>query len=589
MMKLGDVFPYPEYRKYQKEAIFLLKKGLFNQNKKYFFLKMPTGGGKSGIAYTLCKYYIENYRQEYKNTVPKDDDDKDNSITKPLCVICTYTKQLQRQYSEDSNFDKKIIEHLWSAKDYQCQEFPSDYNIHYGDPYCLKQNCNYFKKRICEYIKQRNKFYKSQIGIVNYSYILNLIKGDDQIINKSLLVCDEGHLLDEILCNTYIINFSFSSFKQIYNTLSNIDETYYNSCNSDLDNFKMLLSVIIRNKDNNDCFEGLLELCNKILLIFEKHSMKITKFLKGIPENVKLKNKKQVERILRSYEIINSYISQSKIYKESLSSNNRWIVEKTHIKSLSISFKSLLPTNYFHKLTQNTDKVLIMSAHLESSEEIISKYNIKEEEFVYCEIPSIIPVKNRPIYSCNVGYLTAKNTTPKLLDNFVQTTDRIINEINKKIGIDNKQVPGIIHSVSYKNAELILENSKFKEQLLIPSKDDLINFKQYLNENPNKIFVSPTLLQGVDLPDDKSRFQIFFKIPYPSLADKWLKERMIHNSKYYDMKTITNLEQGCGRSLRSIDDWCFTFILDGMINILIKKNHQYFSTDFIDSIKKIKI
>jgi Rad3-related DNA helicase len=78
------------------------------------------------------------------------------------------------------------------------------------------------------------------------------------------------------------------------------------------------------------------------------------------------------------------------------------------------------------------------------------------------------------------------------------------------------------------------------------------------------------LLEGLDLKDDTSRFQIFFKVPYPSLGDPLIKAKMQTSNEWYNWKTLNNIYQGIGRSVRSKDDWAVTYIIDGTFNNLLK-------------------
>ena len=91
---------------------------------------------------------------------------------------------------------------------------------------------------------------------------------------------------------------------------------------------------------------------------------------------------------------------------------------------------------------------------------------------------------------------------------------------------------------------------------------------------------------GLDLKDDKSRFQIFFKVPYPSLNDPLVKAKMSAFADWYDWKTGISIQQGAGRSIRSKDDWAITYILDACFRSLINKQ-DFFPPSFKERIKTI--
>lgn len=71
--------------------------------------------------------------------------------------------------------------------------------------------------------------------------------------------------------------------------------------------------------------------------------------------------------------------------------------------------------------------------------------------------------------------------------------------------------------------------------------------------------------EGVDLPGDQCRFQIIYKIPYPSLADKQTKLRKNIDKQWYEYKTALNLVQTYGRGMRFEKDYCKTYFIDSRL------------------------
>ena len=58
-------------------------------------------------------------------------------------------------------------------------------------------------------------------------------------------------------------------------------------------------------------------------------------------------------------------------------------------------------------------------------------------------------------------------------------------------------------------------NSKQKEE-------SISNFKN----SKNGILIGPTLIDGIDLPNDYCRFIIIMKIPYPNITNKIVKKKI---------------------------------------------------------------
>ena len=99
--------------------------------------------------------------------------------------------------------------------------------------------------------------------------------------------------------------------------------------------------------------------------------------------------------------------------------------------------------------------------------------------------------------------------------------------------------------------------------------------------------MGPSLLEGLDLKDDWSRFQVFAKVPYLSLGDRFVKAKLGINPSWYRWKAIINILQGTGRSVRSETDWAVTYILDGSLSDLIHNNRHAFPKEFMSRIRII--
>lgn len=82
-------------------------------------------------------------------------------------------------------------------------------------------------------------------------------------------------------------------------------------------------------------------------------------------------------------------------------------------------------------------------------------------------------------------------------------------------------------------------------------------------ERPDSVIVASGFHEGVDLADDKSRFQVIAKIPWPGTMDPWVKARMEVDGSFMGYQTALKLVQSVGRSVRSSTDWASTYILDG--------------------------
>ena len=186
--------------------------------------------------------------------------------------------------------------------------------------------------------------------------------------------------------------------------------------------------------------------------------------------------------------------------------------------------------------------------------------------------------KKSPIVFINRHKLSFKEREQNL-PKVVETLDKILEK--------HKGQSGIIHAGSYEFMDYINAKSKHRFSFITyDSAKERSGAIELFNKIDNKVLIGPSLLEGLDLKDDKSRFQIFFKVPYPSLGDTLVKAKMQAFPDWYDWKTGIAIQQGAGRSIRSKDDWAVTYILDACFRSLINKEGA-FPPSFKERLKTI--
>jgi Rad3-related DNA helicase len=94
---------------------------------------------------------------------------------------------------------------------------------------------------------------------------------------------------------------------------------------------------------------------------------------------------------------------------------------------------------------------------------------------------------------------------------------------------------------------------------------------------------------GVSFDNDKARFQVIAKVPYPSLASQKNKIRMQNNPDWYSWKTVCSIQQACGRIVRSDIDYGDTIIIDSSFGDVIRYSSSFLPEWFQNSIKLINM
>ena len=97
------------------------------------------------------------------------------------------------------------------------------------------------------------------------------------------------------------------------------------------------------------------------------------------------------------------------------------------------------------------------------------------------------------------------------------------------------------------------------------------------------VLVSPSLREGVDLPDDFLRFQILTKLPYPDLGDPWTAARCGRDPRWYAVETAKALLQAYGRSCRHAEDHGVTYVLDAQFARFVQRYRVLLPDWFLDA------
>jgi Rad3-related DNA helicase len=220
----------------------------------------------------------------------------------------------------------------------------------------------------------------------------------------------------------------------------------------------------------------------------------------------------------------------------------------------------------------------MMSGTLLDRELVSFIMGIEDHESSYLALPCPFKAEARPIIYLKFGkmsYYNKKETFERAIP--------IINTILQK----NHENKGIIHTSTYELSKWI--NGSIKNKRLI-FHDYLTREKSladHLSSSLETVLVSPSMINGVDLKDELSRFQVILKVPFPNLISTKIKKRLDTRPEWYNWKTLVDLLQAYGRSIRNDDDWAETYILDECFDQILENKSvpQY----FLDALKIKKL
>ena len=163
------------------------------------------------------------------------------------------------------------------------------------------------------------------------------------------------------------------------------------------------------------------------------------------------------------------------------------------------------------------DHVIFMSGTILDPDMLGFLMGIDRDEYTYKALPCPFKAESRPIIYAKFGKMSYYDKT--------ETFKRAV-PIIKKILEKNKNHKGIIHSGNYQFNEWIRRSIKDKRLLIHDSSNREDTLKYHLESQFETVLVSPSMMTGIDLKDELSRFQIILKVPFPNLQSCKIKKRL---------------------------------------------------------------
>lgn len=510
----------------------------------YFALSLPTGVGKTYIATAIA----DSIKNAY---------------------MLTSTLQLQDQYMKSW----PTLINLKGRGNYSCginENFTVD-----AAP-CTANKDLYtecVQTRRCPYINQKNAALASKAMITNPMYLLysthcGFAKDDESPwVERDAVIFDEAHNLEN-----HLVSFAESDVDPLkYAEDFGVDtKGIIFTGRSEEDYFKVIeIQEILQEKAE--------ELAEQLEREFPKADllgMSAKEWAKGFTK----KTAEKVQKMNAKMYALDKAIQPLKIFFNTHSTpeelTRRWIVSKYYDKNvlkLSPIYGDFLFHEYFGKLAK---KFVFLSATLGSKTEFCKELGIKDEECFFLETDSPFKPELSPIM-----LLPRIKLSKEVYAQNIKKVGGLIDEI-LKLHPDQR---GLIHGVTYDICTNIYNGvtPKNRKRLLCRDMDALSGVdagksmypRKYKNNellqmhedegaNYGSVLLSPSMMEGVDLHDDLSEFQIILKMPWLNLGDVRVKTKSKLDPNWYTNRMWTSILQASGRSTRHEEDTSITYILD---------------------------
>lgn len=537
-----DIYSYwpmkgSEPRKSQVEVLEWIKE--LPSHVKYILCELPVGGGKSPLALNLSGWFSHQFGNSY---------------------ILTPQKVLQKQY-EDS-FDKRLLHSLYGKSNYKCE--PKKTNCDLGSgirPQC--EQCPH-KSAFKQIMYSPNVVLNYTLGLLLFKYV-----ADDKIINKrKLMVFDEAHTLETHLTefNAVVISdfrcrqIGTVAFKQFTGMRQAVDwarDTYLPALSGKIGKLHPVVAEILENcaeesrgpsRDEQNSISLLTELANHRDMLLEQ--------ILNEP----------FEQVYEDYVLVNE---GKNLFK----------------------FKELYGKRNFKQIVEPmAEKFLFMSSTILDRKAFCEDLGLDPAQAAFISIDSEFELDNRPVFYMPTTKMSFGWDKP---DRKTET-DKMLFKIKELCNKMHDSDSGIVHAGSFQIAKWLVDNLQGRIPHTImhhnpgsgKTRDAVLEEFQELDGIP-KLLISPSITEGLDLKDDKGRFAIFAKVPFPFLGDAWVKKRMDLSDSWYKRQALIAMIQGGGRVVRSKEDWGHVYILDSSFGYLLSQSKKMVPRWWQDSIQVV--
>lgn len=334
--------------------------------------------------------------------------------------------------------------------------------------------------------------------------------GDPDRFGKfDLLILDEAHNLESLLCGLLSIKFSRRS---VYDLIQwNLPESLEIS------------EWITWAKDG-------LHLCERALTQSRRNDK-----LEG--RGIESQHTKKLKRLLQNMETIADI-------------EDEWVVETI---SSGAQLTPVFASNYAEKyLFRGIERVLLSSATLTTMD--LQYLGLESDMFDLFDIESGFAAERRPF----IYWPTVPIDWQMVEGQFRQVMNRIdkLIDVNSALGYR-----GVIHSRSYDYAERIVSGSRHN-LISHNSRNAQTIIQGWLKSEGPSTIVSPIMTEGIDLKDDLARYQIIWKVPMDDSRNPLTAARKKRDKRYTLYLAGKTIQQITGRVCRSFKDFGLTAILD---------------------------
>ena len=495
---------------------------------RVLLVEAPPGVGKSHVAMALARWSGDAY-------------------------LLTSQRHLQDQYEREFGADLALVK---GRDNYLCERYPGA-QVPTSRGLCRRVRgpaCG------CPYVRAKQAAQNAPIFCTNTAYFATLRHWHaEQLRKRRLLVIDEAHNLESQLVGVFTVRFSHDEMRAWFgHTLPRLAQA---------DEYRPVLSEqVIR-------LEGRLAEIGRALEAQRPPELPQDFFL-GLPPT------REEQELLEQRDVLETALARLTFFLDA--EDREWIVRYPDTPGAALALVPLSVGAMARELLGECAEVTVLSsAYLGHRAVLAECFDLDESELRRFTAASPFLLEQRPIVYRPVGALS-QATLPRLEPALFAEVAAIL--------AAHPGDKGLIHVASYGAGRRLVQDLQIRAPrearrlLWIDSSDGKVPALEHHRASPlPTVLVSPSLREGVDLPDDFLRFQILTKLPFPDLGDPWTAARQSRDPRWYATETAKALLQAYGRSCRHADDHGVTYVLDAQFPRFVQRYRVLLPDWFLDA------
>lgn len=495
---------------------------------RVFFVEAPPGVGKSHVAMTIARWAGSAY-------------------------LLTSQKTLQDQYEREFGGEVQLVK---GRDNYPCERYP-DRRVTTSRGMCQRPGGSPCQ---CPYFRAKAAALRGAIFCTNTTYFLTLRQwAREQLDRRRVLVIDEAHNLESQLAGVFTLAFSPEQMAAWFGAPLPRRDT--------ADEYRDLLA------DHLVRLGAELGELERDLDTLRLPQLALDEFLKLPPSP-------REEHLLSERDTLQTALERLRYFVDA--AEQEWVVRYPErpgatLELVPLSVAAMAPDLLFDA----ADLVVLISAFLGHRAALAECFGLDAAATRSFHGDSPFARERRRIVYRPVGALS-RATLPELEPGVFAEVAAILAR--------HPREKGLIHAPSYAAADRLVRDlarrapDEYRRLILVGSaaaKPEALEHHR-ASHRPT-VLLSPSLREGVDLPDDYLRFQIITKMPFPDLGDPWTAARAARDQRWYALETAKALLQAYGRSCRHADDHGITYVLDGQFSRFLMRYRPLLPSWFLDA------